>query len=226
MNEIVDEKTGEVIEVPEVALTKTSAVSMVKEVDRPMFDAMEKFDSLDWRRLPPNVMALLLTQKPFNASGGGTMYLNLRQAMLFALRCYELGLSPLSGEVFFNPTTGTTNVTLEGKRTLARNRNIDLGPPSFVEVSREWKNVPRMTISAEDAKKAGFIKDVGVTCTMRVGIASLNETASYTAYLSEWYVGRSAVWKEKPMWMLSVRAQDKCITMALGTGVSDMQGDD
>lgn len=227
-NEVIDTVTGEVLEEKMLAVKSESQKalsSLVKDADKALFAAMSDLQSMDWKNLQPNQMALLLMQKPFPVSGGGVAYLNLRQALLFALRSFELGLSPLSSEVFYNTATGSVNVTLEGKRALARNRNIDLGPPVFAETSRAWDAVPRMTQAAEEAKKMGFTSDVGVTCKMRIGPSQNNEHVEFTAYLSEWFVSRSAVWKEKPQWMLSVRSQDKCLVMALGAGVSDAAQD-
>ena len=212
-------KEAEVVQ--ETGLVRFDAAKMLKDIDRPVYEAMSNVQSLDWKNLPPNLMALVLMQKQYPVSGGGFTTLNFRQAMIFALRCYELGLSPLSSEVFYNSATGQVNVTLEGRRALARSRNIDLGPPIFEEVSRSWESIPRITQAAEEAKKLGFNADAGITCKMRIGPIANNEHVSYTAYLSEWFVPKSSVWREKPLWMLSVRAQDKCLAMALGSGVSD-----
>ena len=79
-----------------------------------------------------------------------------------------------------------------------------------------------MSDSAREAKTAGFPKDLGVKCKIRVGPVANAEYCEYMCWLSEWYVGRSPVWKSKPTHMLQVRATDKCISMALGTGISDM----
>lgn len=226
MTELSETKT-EVREV-EVVMEEKGLVAidpvlaMVKDVDKPMFAAMSNVESLDWRNLPPNVMALILTQKPFMAAGGGTTYLNLRQAMIFALRAYELGVSPLSSEIWFDPNRGVASLTLEGRKAVARNRGIDLGPPQFEHLTRAWSEVPRLTEAAKEFQKLGFQHDLGVKCKIRVGPNGEHaEYAEFLCWLSEWGVHRSPVWKEKPQWMLSVRATDKCISMALGTGVSD-----
>ena len=182
---------------------------------------MSDLSSMDWKALKPNAMALLLTQKPFPASGGGVIYLNLRQAMLFALRAYELGLSPLSDNVWYDSNRGAVNVTLSGKRELARLRGLDLGPPMFEEVSRDWDEVAK-TNTAAAARKAGFPKDVGIRCHIRVGPVVNNERVNYVAWLSEWFVERSPVWKERPTHMLSIRANEKALTLVLGTGASAM----
>lgn len=220
LQELKDVKDAEVVE--EKALAPIDAgFAMVKEADKPIFALMSKADSLDWRALPPNQMALLLTQKPFPAPGGGTSYLNLRQALLFALRAYELGVSPLSSEVWFDPNRGTTNLTLEGKKQVARNRGIDLGPPQFEDLSREWNELPKSNETAEELKKLGYPRDLGVRCRVRVGKPEHQEYSTYTCWLSEWFVGRSPVWKAKTAHMMQTRAYEKCISLAMGTGASD-----
>ena len=224
--EIVDTKTGEVVAVPvpaTVALVKSGGMrDIVKAQDIPLLDVMETMESLDWRNLKPHQTALLLMQKPMVASGGGQMFLSFRQAILFATRCYELGVSPFSSEVWFDANRASVNLTLEGKKQVARNRNIDIGPPTFTEQTREWKDVVRITDVAKEAQKLGFTKDLGVTCRMRVGDPKNAEFVEYTAWLSEWFVPKSPVWLNKPTHMLNTRAQEKAITIVLGTGASAM----
>lgn len=195
--------------------------SLVKPQEQTFLRVMDSVENLDWRHLKPNQAALLLMAKPFPITGGVT-YLNLKQALLFAVRAYELGLSPFSDNVWFDPNRGVVNLTLSGKREVARLRGIDLGPPQFEEVSREWNAIPKMTEAAEAAKKSGFSKDVGMKCRIRVGDVKNQEFSEFTAWASEWYVSRSPVWASKPLHMLSIRAQEKAITFALGTGASAM----
>ena len=218
--EKVNTQTGEVIE---VALTPTDGLrAMVKDQDQATFSVVEKLETLNWRDMRPPHMALLLMQKPFPVSGGGSLYLNFRQAIFFATRCYELGVSPFSSEVWFDPAKFSVNLTLEGKKQVARNKGIDLGPPKFEALYREWKDVPKITEAGEDAKKAGFTKDVGYKCSVRVGDPANKEYVDYVAWLNEWYVGRSPVWKAKAEHMLQVRSHEKAISMAMGTGASEM----
>jgi hypothetical protein len=219
MAEVIDATTGEVMDDGKPAPTAMSLI--VKETERPLLAVMETLDSLDWRNLKPHQMALLIMQKPMNAPGGGIMTLTFKQAILFATRCYELGVSPFSSEVWFNTNNSSTNLTLEGKRQVARNKGIDLGPPNFEEVYREWDSIPQMNETALAVKNAGFKRDVGVKCKVRVGDPKLQEYSEYTAYLSEWYVSKSPVWKAKPMHMLQTRAVEKAISMCMGTGASD-----
>lgn len=219
----VDTKTGEVIAV--TVIPKDDMLALVKDADKGVYAAMAGMNTLDWKNLQPNQTALLLMQKPFTVSGGGTMFLNFKQALLFAVRCYELGLSPFSSAVWFDPNRNTVNLTLEGKRELARLKGIDLGPPKFEELSREWKDV-RKSETSEECQKAGFPKDMGYKCTIRVGKPEYKEEVSYTAWLSEWMVSRSPVWKAKASHMLQTRATEKAISLCMGTGASDMVGNE
>ena len=225
-----DSREGEVIEIePAVnaqaaALVKVSPASalmdMVKAQDRPVLSVVETLDNLDWHKMKPHYMALLLMQKPFPVSGGGQLFLNFRQAIFFATRCYELGVSPFSSEVWFDPARFSVNLTLEGKRQVARNKGIDLGPPQFKAHYREWTDVPKVTEAGEAARKAGFTKDIGYTCSIRVGDPKNKEVVDYTAWLNEWYVEKSPMWKSKAEHMLQVRSQEKAISAAMGTGAS------
>lgn len=221
----VDVKTGELVN--ETALAKKNDISaMVKEADKPLLSIMQQMNSLNWRELTPPQLAVLIMQKPFAAQGGGQMYLSFKQAILFATRCFELGVSPFSSEVWFDPNKATVNLTLEGKRQVARNKGIDLGPPKFEELSRKWEDIARVTENVTALKGLGFTKDVGVKCCIRVGDPKHQEHAEYIAWLSEWYVPRSPVWQAKPLHMLQTRSCEKAISMALGTGASDPLVDD
>lgn len=221
MSEVEMKEAEVVVDAPRVIAD--DMLALVKEQDKPVFHAMSAMTTLDWKNLLPNQTALLLMQKPFTISGGGVMYLNFKQALLFAVRCYELELSPFSDSVWFDTSKNSVNLTLAGKRELARIKGIDLGPPKFDKIEREWKDV-KPSDSVEDAKKAGFVRDLGYTCHIRVGDPKYNEQADYTAWISEWYVGRSPVWKAKPEHMLQTRACEKCISLAMGTGASSMWG--
>lgn len=214
-------KDAEVVD--ETALTKRGDMrNMVKESDIPMLEMAQQLDSLDWAKLKPHQAAVLLTSKPFAVSGGGVTYLTMKQALLFAVRAYELGLSPFSDNVWFDPARGAVNLTMSGKRELARLRGIDMGPPHFEEVYREWDKVPKITTAGEEAKKAGFRTDMGVTCRIRVGDVKNNEHVVYTAWINDWFQPRSPVWKEKPGHMLTIRANEKALTLILGIGASQM----
>ena len=216
--EKVNTVTGEVVEL--AIPVKDDMLSLVKDVDKAVYKAMTNLDTLDWGKLKPNQAAILLMQKPFTVSGGGTMFLNFKQALLFAVRAYELGLSPFSDNLWFDPNRGSVNITMSGKRELARLRNIDMGPPLLEEVSREWSEVAKITESGEEARKLGFQKDLGCKCSIRVGDPKNNEKVVYTAWTNDWFVSRSPVWKAKPAHMLAIRANEKALTLILGTGAS------
>jgi hypothetical protein len=171
---------------------------------------MEQLSDFDWKHIPPHQMAVVLTKKPFRGKNNNTEFLTAAQALFFAMRCFELGLSPLSSEVWFNKDQWTVNVTTEGKRKLARMTGMDLGPPQYQRIERDFPKGKSVT---------GFEKDIGYVCTMTAGVKG---EGSYTAWLSEWYVGYSLVWREKPEHMLQVRAQEKCITFLTGVGISEM----
>lgn len=224
-DDVVDVKTGEVLAVVTPVRPGDDMLSLVKDADRGVYNAMSSMDTLDWKALKPHQTALLLCQKPFPVSGGGTMYLNFKQALLFAVRSYELGLSPFSSAVWFDPGRNSVNLTLEGKRELARLKGIDLGPPRFEELTRDWKDV-RKSDTSDECQKAGFPKDVGYRCTIRVGKPEYKESVSYDAWLSEWYVARSPVWKSKSSHMLQTRATEKAISLCMGTGASEMVGNE
>lgn len=221
----VDVKTGEIVE-EKMELAKSDISALVKEQDKPLLAIMSQMSSMNWRDLTPPQLAVLIMQKPFVAQGGGSMYLSFKQAILFATRCYELGVSPFSSEVWFDPSRASVNLTLEGKRQVARAKGIDLGPPKFEELKREWDDLARTTDNVDALKKLGFKFDVGVKASIRVGDPKNVEHSEYIAWLSEWFVERSPVWKAKPLHMLQTRACEKAISMALGTGASDPLVDD
>jgi hypothetical protein len=193
---------------------KSSALAVLAEQRQAdlnkRMEALQALESFDWKKLPPHIMAMVLMKKPYRGkSGEPDYYLSPEQALVFAMRCFELGLSPLSSEVWFDRDRWTVNVTLEGKIRLARERGIT-GAPSFAEVKRPWKKgaVPI----------AGYAEEPGMTATLKVG----DSTCEYTCWLSEWYVPVSPVWKAKPDHMMRVRAYDKALAFAAGVGVSSM----
>lgn len=180
---------------------------------------VEGIAEFDWKKIPPPAIAQILVRIPFKGSSGEPdFYLKPWQAMIFAIRCYELGLSPFSGEVWYNPKNNKVNVTFEGKLKLARDRGYNFGPPHFESKTRPWKNdvVKKQMIGFLGA---GFDTEPGLTCVITV---DGKEKAEYTAWLSEWMVLTSPVWKSKPMHMLQVRAHEKCISFASGVGASEL----
>lgn len=173
-------------------------------------EALQQMQSFDWKSLPPHIMAQVLMKKPYRGKANEPdYYLTPEQALVFAMRCFELGLSPLSSEVWFDRDRWSVNVTLEGKLRLARERG-NVGPPTFEEKSRPWK--------AGAFKVAGFDQEPGILCTITVN----DKPCSYMCWMSEWYMSNSPVWKAKPMHMLQIRAYDKALAFAAGAGISDM----
>ena len=161
--------------------------------------------SLDWKQIPPPMLAQILVSIPFKGSSDQPdYYLTPVQGMIFALRCFELGLSPFSNEVWFNPKNNKVNVTFEGKLKLARMNGMRLSPPLF-------ERLPA------DATKPL----VAYKCT----IQAPHGKCEYTATLKEWAVAKSPVWREKPDHMLQLRAAEKCLSFATGSGSSELMGE-
>src|SRR5882724_8047512 len=195
-----------------VALAKSN---QQESLQTKQLDKLKGITSFDWKQIPPPFMAELLMQTPFRGGAGEPdYYLSAYQAYRFAIRCYELGLSPLSTEVWYNPKNNMTNTTFEGKLKLARLNKMNLGPPRFEEKKRPFPKGKTI---------GGFDQDLGISCKMTTGRA--NDEAEYTAWLSEWYVPTSPVWKAKPDHMLRVRSAEKCLSFASGLGVSELMGD-
>lgn len=219
MSEQVIEIQGE--EIQETALALTPIQGLIKPQDQALLAVIEQMDSLDWAKLKPHQVAVLLMQKPFNAPGGGTMTLTFKQALIMAYRCAELQCSPFSGEVWFNTQNSSVNLSYEGKKRVARNMGLDIGPAQFEWMERPWEKVPRISDNGKAAQQAGFKHDVGVRCKMRVGPVANAEYAIYDCWLSDWYQPRSPIWKDRATHMIMTRAAEKALSMAMGTGASE-----
>jgi len=185
-----------------LALAKTN---LADEQERKAMEKLNAVASLDWKAVPPPVLAQVLTQMPFKGKTGEPDYfLKPWQALVFAMRCYELGLSPFSNEVWFNPVNNKVNVSFEGKLKLARKNGLNLSPPKF-------ERIPA------DATQPL----VAYRCTMM----SPTGLCEYTATLKEWKVATSPVWREKQEHMLQLRAAEKCLSFASGIGSSELMGE-
>src|ERR1700687_2796314 len=108
MNEMTSPFKAEGSVAPDrVALAKTNQQEVIQNKQ------MEKLAgilSFDWKQILPPIMAELLMKTPFRGkTGEPDYYLQPFQAYRFAIRCYELGLSPLSTEVWYNPQNNMTN---------------------------------------------------------------------------------------------------------------------
>jgi hypothetical protein len=190
----------------EATYTEKAAVlksEMVANSQQKQIDKLAGINSLDWKNLPPPMLASMLVQIPFKGSGTDPDYfLAPVQAMIFAMRCYELGLSPFSNEVWFNPKSNKINVTFEGKLKLARMAGMKLSPPRFERIPAK-----------------------GPLEAYRCEMDSPTGKCEYTAYLKDWQVSSSPVWKAKPEHMLQLRAAEKCLSFATGSGASELPDD-
>jgi hypothetical protein len=176
-----------------------------QKLQQKQIEAMASMASFDWKQVPPPMLAQMLVQIPFKGGRDEPDYfLAPWQAMVFAMRCYELGLSPFSNEVWFNPKNNKTNVTFEGKLKLARLAGLNLSPPQLT----------RIPLDASQPL-------VAYKCV----IHSPSGPSEYTAYLKDWIVVKSPVWKEKPEHMLQLRAAEKCLSFASGIGASELPGE-
>src|SRR5208282_5001072 len=187
-------------------------------------EMISTIDSLDWRKLPPPIVARILCRIPFRGkSGEPDYYLSPTQAMIWAIRCYELDLSPFSGETWFNKLNHKVNLTLEGKLALSRKNGYRIGVPHFTdEAPRPWKNA---AVAKQMVALLGLEQEPGITCTLKVKSEIGIEEVSYTAWLGEWFMPFSPVWKEKSGHMLRVRAHEKAISSASGVGISELPDD-
>jgi hypothetical protein len=185
-----------------VALAKQSQVEIMRSKDREMFQDITSFD---WKKIPPPVMVEIIKRTPMRGGANEPDYfLADYQAWRFAIRCYEIGLSPLSTEVWYNPRNNMTNVTYEGKQKLSRINQLNLSPPKLERIPVELDKPL-----------------VAYKCT----IQSPTGPSTYTATLKEWKVGTSPVWRDKAEHMLQLRASEKCLSFAMGLGSSELMGE-
>jgi hypothetical protein len=175
----------------------------------------EGIGGFDWRNVPPPAMAQILIRKPFSGAkrDDPPYYLKVDQALYFAMRCYDLGVSPLGAEAWFDPVKWVVNLTAEGQRRVARNLGLNLGPPRYERLVRPWP-VTKQPIPINGKAVA---EDFGYTCKMDVNGRG---DVSYTAWFSEWF-RPTPIWREQSDHMLQVRAQDHAIEFATGVGMSN-----
>lgn len=188
------------------------AAASTQKQNEELIQLVGDLESLDWKKIKPHIMAQILTKIPYRGKRDDPpYYLSPIQALIFAIEAYRMGLSPLSDQCFFNKESHKVNSTLSGKKAMSRDMGMNFGPPKFERITKPFpkgKTVP------------GFTEDVGYKCSME--IKGYQDRAEYTAYLSEWYMPYSPVWKEKPEHMLQTRAQEKAISSASGVGASEM----
>lgn len=201
---------GQSTEGLEANLTATEQAALVKaeraaDKQKAELDKLSSIQSLDWKAIPPPMLASILVNIPFRGGANEPdYYLQPWQAMIFALRCFKLGLSPFSNETWFNTKNNKVNVTFEGKLKLARMGGLNLSPPIF-------ERIP------EDPAKPL----VAYKCT----ITAPHGKCEYTATLKEWKVATSPVWRDRPEHMLQLRAAEKCLSFATGSGSSELMGE-
>jgi len=185
---------------------------LARKQNEELIQLVGDLESLDWKKIKPHIMAQILTKIPYRGKKDDPpYYLSPIQALIFAIEAYRMNLSPLSDQCFFNKDAHKVNATLSGKKAMSRDMGMNFGPPKFERVTKPFtkgKMVP------------GFTEDVGYKCSME--IKGYQDRAEYTAYLSEWYMSSSPVWREKPEHMLQTRAQEKAISSASGVGASEM----
>lgn len=166
-------------------------------------------ETLDWDALKPHEMAQILMLIPRRGKQGTTYKLTAAQALVFALRSRQMGLSPISSEVWFNADAWATEPTVEGQRKIIANKGIDCGAPKCERIERD---IP--------------VKDWGYRCKLTYWLKDKWDTVEYDCWFSEWNMPNSPVWQSKPSHMLQVRALGRCLEMISGVGVSGMPQQD
>jgi len=184
----------------------TQQVSEVKDeriAKRETKEALAMPESLDWKKWSLPMTASILTKIPMPGRDGD-VFLTQAQAAIWAIVSFEQGLSPFTGETWFNTKTHKVNLTLQGKLTRARQLGMNLGAPKFIR------------IPADEEEKLIAIKCV---------LPTSNGTVEYTATLSEWMMPSNPNWKNRAGHMLQVRAYEKAVSFAAGVGASEQPDD-
>ena len=114
-----ESKLSPMQEAIERAKAKTGAIAKAAEIALP--------ESLDWKKWSLPVTAELLRRVP-QADGS---FLTSEQAAIWAIECYDLGVSPFRGDTWYNPKANRVNLTLQGKLKVARANGLNLGAPKF-----------------------------------------------------------------------------------------------
>ncbi|KKL82357.1 hypothetical protein LCGC14_1985560 [marine sediment metagenome] len=184
-------------------------VSEVKEerlvkIDNKAIEVVSQFKSFKWDDVPPQAMAVLLTKIPRKGrKNEPDWYMTIEQGLIHALRCKKWDIDPTDTHLtWFNRETWESNLMAEGNEEVARNKGINLGPPSFETLSRNHKGKD----------------EIGVRCT-RIVNGDRENPVSYTAWLSEWKMN-TGQWATREEWMLHVRSEDKLTQLCMGVGIS------
>jgi hypothetical protein len=184
----------------------THQVSEVKDeriAKRETKEALAMPESLDWKKWSLPMTAAILTRIPMPGQDGD-VFLTQAQATIWAIVSFEQGLSPFTGETWFNTKTHKVNLTLQGKLTRARQLGMNLGAPKFIRIPADEKE-----------------KLIAIKCVLPTS----NGTVEYTATLSEWMMPSNPNWKNRSGHMLQVRSYEKAVSFAAGVGASEQPDD-
>jgi hypothetical protein len=173
-----------------------------------------EFDSYDYTKIPPFVLAKLYSALPLGPSG---TYLTLPQCLALAKEQWETGKDPLKGHTYIMPS-GRIGTSLEGMLIDLNKKGVKLGKPKFEPVFRDW---PKGLILSrkEKGKEIDVVldNDPGMTCTIKID----DEECEYTCWLTEWFVGGNPNWWTKMNWMLRIRSYGNCLKLGSGLGISE-----
>lgn len=166
-----------------------------------------------WNEMPDEIKdALILLQRSFPASGGGSYFLTPPQALMVVRYCREKGIGVHSDTWWFDPRNYRVGSTVSGLREEARSKGLDLGAPVLTPIKRPWPQ--------GKAPIPNFTEDVGYHCTISVG--TKGAPASCDVWLSSAYQPKSPMWQSNADHMLQVRAIGTCTKFAMGSGISAM----
>lgn len=197
---------------PKTTLEKLKAETLAQDVSKVKEERIAKRDtgqglampeSLDWKKWSLPMTAAILTKIPMPAKDGD-VFLTQAQAAIWAIVSYEQGLSPFTGETWFNTKTHKVNLTLQGKLTRARQLGMNLGAPKFIR------------IPVDDKEKL-----IAIKCVLRTS----NGTVEYTARVDEWKMPSNPNWQKREEHMCQVRAYEKAVSFAAGVGASEQPDD-
>jgi len=170
-----------------------------------------------WTTMPDEIKdTMILLQRGFAASGGGTYFLTPPQALMIVRYCREKGIAVHSDTWWFDPKNYRIGSTVSGLREEARARKIDLGAPQLKRITRPWPpTVPQ-------PKGVTFTEDVGYNVQIYIG---------YRPHPANCDVWLSTSFRDTPVWrsnwdhMLQVRGIGTCTKFAMGSGISQMPED-
>jgi hypothetical protein len=215
---------------------KEKILRQKREQEQSEIDQLCLGDSLEWTRLTPQAQILYIRSKRYYVSDkDGSAYISMKAVDAMGMVGYamEKKLSVLGNDIYplFKRIDGEWRVTnfgvsSEARARVAKNEGVSFGPPHYKDVTRPW---PRNSFNS---KPFWTEEDIGIECTINMYVGAVSEPCVFTAWLSEWYMGkpedkgRRSFWDKNPSWMLMVRAKDKAITLGSGVGQSDPQQDD